>query len=389
MAAMSLQGLLITWMLVGVLGEPASVYGESRALIQVVPMIIYLIGGIMGDRMDARRLLFYLTLVTAAFPILLSWGLVNLSTWMVIAFGAGISFLGSLADPAKQGIINRITRLDVQRTIAIVTVVPSLVSIAGMSLGTQIEAFGLRPVLYGLAAFYGLAALAFLGLPKLPPITRTREKLIEGFREAMSVPLIRRLIGMNFISAIFNAGGYMVVMPYVLQAHYSGGLLPVDDASLFTWMFIAFTIGSTGSTIWLFFVMPLRQPGRIFLALQLFRIAVIVAIWIQPSVWFFFFFIMLWGVNMGITSTLVRSTIQELAPASKRSLILGFFLFSFTLSSLIAYPLLGHLVELLGPLNALLPGIAISLGLYIYGRYFSGYWDYESASIETGQKIEA
>lgn len=381
MAAMSLQGLLITWILVGVLDESPSVYGESRALINAVPLVILLVGGFAGDRFDARRLLFGLSLLIAIVPVLLTLGMVNLKLWMVIAFGAGITLISSLADPAKQAVINRVSHLDMQRSIALVTIVPSLVGIAAMSLGALLEALGLVPVLLVLAGLYALSALAVLGLPELPPIRKERIDVVEGLRNVLSVPIIRNLFGMNFVSAIFNAGGYMVVMPYILMEHYAGGSLPIDDGTLMTAMFIAFTIGSTGSTIVLYWLMPIRNPGKIYISLQLFRVFVILGIWLQPSTWLFMLFVALWGINMGVTTTLVRSTLQEMAPAAHRSKVLAFHLFTFTLSSILAALFLGYLVESLGALNALLPGVVISVGLYLYGRYWSGYWEFASPSV--------
>jgi len=43
--------------------------------------------------------------------------------------------------------------------------------------------------------------------------------------------------------------------------------------------------------------------------------------------------------------------------------------------------ILGYAVEYLGALNALLPGVVISVGLYLYGRYWSGYWEFVSPSV--------
>ena len=381
MAALSLQGLLITWILVGVLEESASVYGESRALINAAPLVILLIGGIAGDRFDGRRLLFLLSLLTALVPLFLIFGISSLNVWMVIAFGAGTAMLSSLADPARQGMINRVSRLDVQRSIALVTIVPSLVGIAAMSLGSLLESFGLVWVLLILAGFYAFAAIAVLGLPELPPIGKERIDVVAGFRNVLSVPIIRNLFGMNFVSAIFNAGAYMVVMPYILMGHYADGTLPIGDATLLTAMFIAFTIGSTGSTIVLYWLMPLRYPGKIFIALQLFRVLVILGIWLKPPTWLFLVFVTMWGINMGVTSTLVRSTLQEMAPAADRSKVLAFHLFTFTLSAILAALILGYIVEWLGALNALLPGVVISVGLFLYGRYWSGYWDFVSPSV--------
>lgn len=380
MAAMSLQGLLITWILVGLLAETASVYGESRALINAAPLIILLIGGFAGDRFNARRLLFGLSLFTAFVPMMLIVGISDLHVWMVIAFGSGTALLSSLADPARQGMINRITRLDMQRSIALVTIVPSLVGIGAMSLGALLEPFGLVLVLSVLACLYAMAAFAVLGLPDLPPIRKERISVIEGFRNVLAVPIIRNLFGMNFVSAIFNAGAYMVVMPYILMEQYAVGSLAIDDATLMTAMFISFTLGSTGSTIVLYWLMPFKHPGKIFVSLQLYRILVILGIWVKPSLWLFLVFVTMWGINMGVNSTLVRSTLQEMAPPADRSKVLGFYLFTFTLSSILAALILGYIVDWLGALNALLPGVAISVGLYLYGRYWSGYWEFKSPS---------
>lgn len=381
MAAMSLQGLLITWILVGMLEESASVYGESRALINAAPLIILLIGGFAGDRFDSRSLLFWLSLLIAFVPLLLIVGMPNLNVWMVVAFGSGTAILASLADPARQGMINRVSRLDMQRSIALVTIVPSLVGIGAMSLGSLLESFGLVSVLLILVGFYGLAAFAVLGLPDLPPIRKGRINIVEGFRSVLAVPLIRNLFGMNFVSAIFNAGAYIVVMPYILMDQYAGGSLPVGDATLMTAMFIALTIGSTGSTIVLYWLMPFKQPGKIFIWLQLFRVLVIFGICLKPSPWIFLVFVMMWGIIMGVNQTLVRSTLQEMAPPAHRSKVLAFHLFTFTLSSILAALILGYIVEWLGALNALLPGVVISVILFLYGRYWSGYWEFTSPSV--------
>ena len=62
MAAMSLQGFLITWLIVGVLHTPADRVGFGRALIEMPGLAILLIGGVLADRTDGRRLLIACTL---------------------------------------------------------------------------------------------------------------------------------------------------------------------------------------------------------------------------------------------------------------------------------------------------------------------------------------
>ena len=61
LAAMSLQGFLVQWLLVFHLRTDALQLGFSRALMEVPPIVLLLLGGIYADRTDARRLLLLVT----------------------------------------------------------------------------------------------------------------------------------------------------------------------------------------------------------------------------------------------------------------------------------------------------------------------------------------
>ena len=89
-------------------------------------------------------------------------------------------------------------------------------------------------------------------------------------------------------------------------------------------------------------------------------------LWLQPSLWLFYMVMVAWGLNMGVTTTLVRTTVQELAPETYRAQILSVLLLSFVVSSPISSILLGLLIAETTPLAAMLPGIVISL--LIFGR---------------------
>ena len=84
---------------------------------------------------------------------------------------------------------------------------------------------------------------------------------------------------------------------------------------------------------------------------------------------------------MGITSTIVRATIQELADEEHRAQILSILLLSFVVSSPISSILLGILIANSSPLTALLPGIGISLLIFIFGYRYTTLWHYESANV--------
>ena len=98
----------------------------------------------------------------------------------------------------------------------------------------------------------------------------------------------------------------------------------------------------------------------------------------QPSLWLFLLALVAWGTNMGITTTLVRTTVQELAPQAERAQILSILLLSFMVSSPISAILLGFLIEGTSPLTGLIPGMAISLLIFAIGSWKSGLWQYRS-----------
>lgn len=373
-AAISLEGLIVTWLLIGVLEESASVYGESRALIAIPPLVLLIIGGVFADRVNPRMMLFIISIAAVAVPLLLLPFLKDLQVYVVVVFGTTLALLNALGDPARHATVSRVTRMDIQRSIVIITVVPSVIGIFGMLFGTQLERLGIQPILLILAALFLSSALTVLGIPKLSPILHEKVGLREGWRSFCETYLVRRIISMNFVNSIFNAGGYIIAMPLIATRVYDG------DAAFLTFMFVVYAIGRTGSNVVLFFFMPLSFPGRTYILLQLTRALIIVGILLQPNELVFLGLVGLWGLNMGVTSTLVRTTVQELSPAEHRAKILSFYLSSYALSAPVSALLLGWLIEFTDPLIGLLPAIPISIGIFLYGRYFSGLWQYRAES---------
>ena len=378
MAAISLQGFLVTWMLVGMLDTPADQVGFARMLMEMPGLVILLIGGVLADRVDGRALLTSMHLLVAIPPLLVAVWLQALSYWLVVAFGVSIAALQAMSDPARQAMLTRITRTDIQRSVTIMTIVTSLAGLVGVWIGGRMETLGLMLVLVIQAMLFGIGAVATRLLPALPAAgTTLRIDLLAGLKATWRQPLIRNVIGLNFISSLFNAGAYIVAIPFIVTEVYAG------DAALFSTVMIVFTTGSIGSNVVLLRFLPLARPGRLFLLLQLTRIVVLAVLWWEPSLWLFYATIGAWGLNMGITSTLSRAMVQELAPATHRAQILALFILSFMVSAAISSPLLGLLIVGSSPLTALVPGMVISLTIFIVGIAWSGLWGYRSVSVHS------
>lgn len=378
MAGMSLQGFLFTWLLVGTLEAPADQVGLARSLAEFPPLAILLLGGVLGDRFNGRHFLTLMHLLMALPPLVLivvheSGGL---SFGWVVVFGVLMASIQALSDPARQSALSRVTRLDVQRSVTIMTIFTSAVGIGGFYLGGRMDVLGLSAVLLIQTLIFAIGMIATWRLPDLamPDRYSTRPALGAGFRALAALPLVRNVIGLNFLSSLFNAGAYIVAIPYIAREVYQG------DAAFFATVLTIFTIGSIGSNVILLAFMPLARPGRLFLLMQVTRAAILALLFSEPSVWLFYAGIFAWGLNMGVTTTLVRTTVQEQAPLAVRAQILSVLLFSFLISSPISSALLGLLISETTPVAALLPGIGISLVLFFVGLRWSGLWEYRFSS---------
>jgi predicted MFS family arabinose efflux permease len=376
MAGMSLQGFLFTWLLVGVLERPADEAGLARSLAEFPPLVVLFLGGLLGDRYNGRAYLAVMHLLMALPPLLIAavYGLDQLGYWWVVLFGVMMASIQALSDPARQAMLNRVSRLDTQRTVTVMIITTSLVGLSGFYLGGQLDTLGLATVLVLQAAAFFAGVFAVVRLPSLPGLQpgADRPRLTQGLSAVWQTPLVRNIIGLNFLSSLFNAGAYIVAIPYIVREVYQG------DAAFFATVMIVFTAGSIGSNVLLLAFMPLKLPGRLFLLMQLTRMAILLVLFLRPSLWLFYLALFAWGVNMGITTTLVRTTVQELADPAHRAQVLSVLLVSFMVTAPISSLVLGVLIEQTSPLHSLLPGIVISLLIFGLGVRWSGLWRYES-----------
>jgi len=378
MAGMSLQGFLFTWLLVGVLQRPADQAGFARALAEFPPLAVLLLGGLLGDRFNGRSYLAWMHVLMSLPPLLIAavYAGGTLSYWWVVLFGVLMAGIQALSDPARQSVLSRVARMDVQRAVTLMTIVTSLIGLGGFYIGGQLESLGLVTVLCAQAAVFFLGLFAVLRLPALPmpPVApqSLQHRLTAGVRAIWRLPLVRNIIALNFLSSLFNAGAYIIAIPYIATEVYGG------DAGFFATVMIVFTAGSILSNVLLLSVMPLSRPGRLFLLMQISRVIILGVLWLQPSLWLFYLAMFAWGLNMGVTTTMVRTTVQELAEPALRAQILSVLLLSFMVSSPISAALLGLLISASTPLTALLPGIAVSLLIFVIGVSGSGLWGYRS-----------
>mgnify|MGYP001418151938 FL=1 len=376
--AFAMQQLLLSWTLIGILEVPASQVGLIQAAAGIPGIFVMLLGGVRADDTDPRTLLIRVYLFAPVLPLFLITvvQLQQLSIQAVLLWALGMSFCVSYSSPAQQTILNRIASSSVQKAVSAATAVGFLVQIFGLGIAGTIDKFGLSPALAFQATCVGLGAFAVRRLHPQPPVIQKTESpfknLADGFREIYKQRDIMQTLIINFTSSVFNAGAFMTVFPFIVKEIYGG------NAFLLSFLMVIFYAGATISNLLMIRVMPLVRPGRIFLIMQLSRMVILGLIWFQPVFWVFALACVGWGLNMGVTMTLARTIVQESATAEYRARIMSVYSLGLLGSAPIGALILGSLIDSLGILNALIPAISISIGLFMYGIIFTNVYNYRS-----------
>ena len=377
-AAMAMQQLLITWLLVGILMLPATQVGAIQALIGLPGIALMLWGGAVADRTDPRGLLIQVYSLAWLFPIALftavQFDLLNI--WSVGVFGLAMSTAIAYASPSQQAILNRIAGSQVQRGVTLSTIASFLVQIIGLAISGQMENVGVDTILMIQSLSLVLAALAVRQLAPAEASPAIQQKTIaiifDGFRAVIENRTILHTMIITFVSGIFNYGAFAIALPYIVKRIYEG------DAIGFATMMVIFYTGATISNVIQYWVMPLTRPGFWFLAMQLTRALLLYLIWLQPEWWILLLVMFFWGLNMGITTNLSRAIVQETSDPKFLARLLSVF----SLGMMGAIPIgaitIGLLVGWFGEVDALIPSMFISIGLFAYGFIFTKVGDYRS-----------
>ena len=380
-----MQYLLVSWLMVGVLLLPADQVGLVQALIGIPGIFLMLWGGASADRRDPRTLLIQAYAIAPILPLFLIGvnEVAGISLWSVALWGLGMSVVTSYSTPAQQAILNRVSGAAVQRGVSASTAVGFLVQMTGLMVAGQLDRLGLTTILIvqGLCLAIGAVAVRRISAvaPTAPSIQTSMPQVIAaGFRATLDHKVIFHLLLINFVSSIFNAGAFMIVFPFIMKRVYDG------DAMLLAIMMTVFFGGATASNLFMYKFMPFVQPGRLFLIMQLSRIFILFLLWIEPSWWLLVVTTIAWGVNMGFTTTLARTIVQESAEEAFRGRILSVFTLGMMGSAPIGAIVLGWVIEAFGTLNALLPAMCVSLALFVYGVLFTGVWRYRSPGSASG-----
>ena len=299
-------------------------------LVRVVPVVILsLVGGIVADRHDRRRVL--IVTQSAMTFVALALGVVTIlgrdSVGLVYVLTACTSAAGAFDNPSRQSLLPRLVpEKDLPGALAIMLSVFQVASIGGPALtglilaGTAGAAPGgasLGGHTGGLALIYFLNALSFLGvLVTLFTLKISGEvaraggapenplaSLKEGLRFVFTTPILVWTMTLDFFATFF--AGSMSLLPI-----FADQVLKAGPAG-YGWLRAAPGIGALVGSVWSSVRSLPRRQGRVFLWAVAAYGATTIVFGLSRSFWLTFGALALVGLSDTV-STVVRQTVRQL-----------------------------------------------------------------------------
>lgn len=259
--------IALNWLMYALTNSP--VYLGLLNFCRLAPILVFtLIGGVVADRVERRRLMFttqsvamVLALVLA---VLVSTGVVQV--WMVLLIAAGRGIMLSFNMPARQSLISELVPAeDLMNAIALNSATLNLTRVIGPAIGGGLIAtVGVAGAFYlnaasFLAVLYGLAMMRF---PERPPRRRKAGILTElagGICYLRGQPALRTVVILALLPMVFGMP-YMTMLTVFAKdvlAVGGGGLGLLTACSGAGAMLGALTVASLRGT---------RRRGRLMLA---------------------------------------------------------------------------------------------------------------------------
>ena len=322
-----IQVVLFPWLVVVQLHESPVWVGTAQMANQLPMLLLILWGGWLGDQVDQRRLLIGLHLGMMVPPLVMAAviGVGALTYGALIVWAIVGGAFAAFAQPARDALLNRVASGDIQRVVTLAVGVQFGVQIVGFGFGAAAGTVGPIPVMILQALFMLAAAVAIARVPPPPPATARRvatpalRSIADGIVMAWQSPIIRPVVLLTFAVGVFFAGAYLVLIPLMVRDIYQGGALEIAFA------FAANMLGTCTVIAILMRRGGIDRPGRALLIGALVSSTTLSMLHLSlPQIWFYVV-IYFWGCCGGISMTLSRSLVQEVAPASHRARLMSVY----------------------------------------------------------------
>ena len=381
--AFGLQMVLFPYLITGQdhLHMDGLALGLANMALSAPSVIFLLIGGVVAERADGRRLLIVLHLLAAIPALFLALAVARgqLTYPGMIIYGLTIGTVGAFMMPARDSIVNEVverrmrvgSNVTLQLGVTLATMAQFLAQIAGLVLAGYAD-----KLLLAQGGVLVLGTLFALNLAKGRQVRTGRSgigaafgDIAEGFRAVRSDGRLWAMTALMFGVGIFVIGAFLVVLPIVNRDIYGFGSDGIRD------MFVTFWMGAFVSSVVLSIFRRIKRQGRLLLVAQFLGSSSILAMMWEIPHWAFLGIVFIWGLAAGISIAMSRSIVQDAAPKEKLARVLSIYQLGFMAGAPLGAAVMGALVDLFGPHRiAIVPAGGMTL-IILWMVFFTPVWN--------------
>lgn len=346
--------------------------GLANMALSAPSVVFLLLGGVVAERADGKRLLMLLHGMAAVPAIGLAAALWSgsLTYPLMILYGITIGTVGAFMMPARDAIVNEVVErrmrvgsgVTLQLGVTLATMAQFVAQIIGLTLGgyadkmttmpSWLGGFGIGPVaserlllIQGIVLALGAGFALFLGRGRRVQTGRSGigaaiGDIREGFAAVRADPRLWAMSTLMFAVGIFVIGSFLVVLPILNRDVYGLDSDGIRD------MFVTFWMGAFVSSVLLSVFKRIKRQGRLLLTAQALGSLVILVMLAKPPHWVFLMIVFTWGLAAGVSIAMSRSIVQDAAPKDQLARVLSIYQLGFMAGAPIGAAVMGALTDL-------------------------------------------
>jgi MFS family permease len=293
-------------------------------LFRWLPILIFtLVGGVVADRWERRRLMFTTQAVAMVLAfilaVLVETGLVQI--WMVLVIAAGRGVMMSFNQPAKQGLVSDLVPpKDLRNAIALNSTQFNLTRIVGPAVG------GLLIATVGVGGAFFLNAVSFIAVlwslaaMEIPPHrAASHRSMLEDVKGGIDYVRGQPLIQALLVLALLPVG---LGLPYMtMLTVFARDVLQVGGTGLGL-LTACSSVGAVLGALYVAGAANVRRGWLLLVALIVFGIALF-AFSVSPWVWFSAAMLFVVGSSQQVYMTTNQTVVQEIVDDEYRGRVLS------------------------------------------------------------------
>jgi MFS family permease len=345
-----MQKVAQAWLIVTLTGTASAFFLGLDSFLGELPILLFiLIGGVIADRHNRRRLMLMSQFVqmTAAFMLAALVGTGVVRVWHILVLSALTGFAQAFGGPAYQSLIPLLVeKQHLPNAVALNSIQFNLARVIGpLVAGAALAAFGMVACfgLNGLSFLVVIAAILALRVEHAPQPTtsRIRDQLQSGVRYVRNQPQLVMLTFIGFVTA-FLGFPVLTFLPVIVKDVFN------QDVGLYTRLMTFAGAGAVLGALVVAWIGKHRHMGLMLLVLQgMFGLFVIALSFSRVIVLTEVLLFVAWFLLV-MCMSLTTSLVQLLAPAELRGRVVSIYMVAFRGGSPIGGLVAGWLVTLLG-----------------------------------------